>query len=129
MGEVKHTPGPWAVDEFPDYVDGSDMEVLDANHFPIADVRASPIINRWPERFPEMDHWAAGADDGRTQIYRAQDELLANARLIAAAPDMLAALKMLRDADDMDVREGVSGTMGPEQRGIVDAVLAAAEGR
>ncbi len=96
MNSQKHTPGPWTLDAFEDYVDGTDMEVLDGHNFPIAEVEASPILNRWNKRFPEMGHWADGADDGRTHIHRSQQELLANARLIAAAPDMLAALKQVR---------------------------------
>ena len=98
MGEL-HTPGPWGLDMFPDYVDGTDMEVLDMAWFPIAEVAGRPIINRWHERYPKMNHWAEGADDGRTQVCRSQPELEANARLIAAAPELLEALeKLIRDA-------------------------------
>lgn len=49
--------------------------------------------------------------------------------LIAAAPDMLAALKMLRDADDIAILEGYSGGMGPDQRSKVDAVISKAKGK
>lgn len=31
-----HTQGPWGLDTFPDFVDGTDMEVLDSDNFIIA---------------------------------------------------------------------------------------------
>jgi hypothetical protein len=48
-------------------------------------------------------------------------------RLLCA--ELLAALIMLRDADDIGVREGYSGTMGASQRACVDTAIAKAEGR
>lgn len=90
---AKHTPGPWGLDTFPEYVNGTDMVVHDKDGFPIATIKASPILNRWEEQFPEMGHWAEGEADGRTVRDRTQEELEANAHLIAAAPDLLAALE------------------------------------
>jgi hypothetical protein len=79
------TKGVWTLDNFPEYVDGTDMEVLDCDGFPIATVEGSPILNRWSERFPNMSHWADGADSGKTHRHRNQSELLASAALIAEA--------------------------------------------
>jgi hypothetical protein len=106
MLEAKHTPGPWTLDEFNDYVDGTNMEVLDEQNFPVADILAHPLLNRWHERFPAMAHWADGVADGLTQVDRAQDELLANARLVAAAPVLLDALVSLTNsASGLSFRE------------------------
>lgn len=49
--------------------------------------------------------------------------------LVEAAPKMLEALKMLRDADDIALSEGYSGTMGYIQRANVDAAISKAEGK
>lgn len=87
------TPGPWTLDACDDYEDGTDMEVLDQSNFPVASIEGRPILNRWSERFPQMDHWAIGAGSGLTQTVRSQEELLANARLIAAAPALVEALE------------------------------------
>lgn len=98
----KHTPGPWVLmPEF--HGDHGQYYITDeADGSEIASVTA----------------WIGE--------HRAEAE--ANARLIAAAPDLLSALVMLRDADDIGVREGYSGGMGPEQRFHVDAAIAKAEG-
>lgn len=50
-----------------------------------------------------------------------------NARLIAAAPDMLAALVMVRDADEDCKRDGLP-TIPPPARCKIDAAIAAATG-
>ena len=51
----------------------------------------------------------------------------ANARLIAAAPDLLEALTKLRDADDMGKPDG-HNFMGPELRAATEAALSKAQG-
>lgn len=55
------------------------------------------------------------------------DELLANARLISAAPEMLAALEMVRDADNDCHRDGLETIPRPARQKI-DAALAKARG-
>jgi hypothetical protein len=50
-----------------------------------------------------------------------------HARLIAAAPDMLSVLTMLRDADDMGKPDG-QNFMGAEMRAAVDDAIAKVEG-
>jgi prepilin-type processing-associated H-X9-DG protein len=66
---AQHTPGPWTVDKMP----ACDVPFRDVNI-----LRAD-------------GHAAAVAIDADIN----EDELVANARLIAAAPDMLAALEAL----------------------------------
>jgi hypothetical protein len=52
----------------------------------------------------------------------------ANARLIAAAPELLEALVMVRDADD-DCRADGLPTIPPMARAKIDRVIAKAEGQ
>jgi len=76
MGEVKHTPGPWQLVAADDYEIHSDAV---------------------PEAFP---HHCKGDDLGRFVALignRADDFGRANARLIAAAPELLEALRELLD--------------------------------
>lgn len=68
---TKHTPGPWAVNPINAQVD----ELRDGKAIPVCRML-------WP-----------------TEL-RGEDETLKNARLIAAAPEMLAALqRLVRDAE------------------------------
>lgn len=76
--ESKHTPGPWRVEEGTTLVWGAcnpDDTYSYGMGYPIAEARISPCSS-----------WAKGpsVDDG-----------IANARLIAAAPEMLKALKLV----------------------------------
>lgn len=74
----KHTPGPW------------ELAVMECKSWSICTVYAAE--QGWVEIF---------APDGGTEDWRAENS--ANARLIAAAPDMLNALHALCDAaDDSD---------------------------
>jgi hypothetical protein len=61
-------------------------------------------------------------------IKTVRDESEANARLIAAAPDLLAALVMVRDADEDCHRDGLPTIPGPA-RGKIDAAIAKATGK
>ena len=71
-GVSKHTPGPWRIDEWGDIVAG------------LRDIAETAHI------------WNDGGDDTLPEMRRA------NARLIAAAPDLLAACKALLDAIEGD---------------------------
>lgn len=106
--ETKHTPGRWRVAEDANenlFGDAISIDILDERDFPIASVEAAPVIHNWPSKFPNMQHWADGAADGRTQIERPRAEVIANACRIAAAPEMLEALQKIpqRYMDDMDI--------------------------
>lgn len=79
MNTNAHTPGPWTADE---HRDGLDIRPALGSPADAAKIR--PCIGYVPKvRFD-----GAGADCGQTP-----DEQRANARLIAAAPELLAALE------------------------------------
>lgn len=96
----KHTPGPWTIE--PD--DWDHDIVVEATH----DCQYHPVA--------KLDH---------NPSCRTFEEVVANARLIAAAPDLLEALKTVMEAliADLPQAEG-----GPTVQGAL-AAIAKAEGR
>lgn len=79
---MKHTPGPWRVDE----------------------TKALGAYGVWTEAATHPGHDGAGYPSqicsvGPTNKEIPRDQRDANARLIAAAPELLAACKMLLDGD------------------------------
>lgn len=104
----KHTPGPWKID-------GPKAMNIQCNiHRVIND-------DRFPAAFvPAWDQPAPGEEDGT-------EEARANARLIAAAPDLLEALKALRDA--VEASKKMNGREYIDLGIQVNAAIAKAEGR
>ena len=85
MSKIKgHTPGPWRYAETSGR-DGGQLTPESVTVFSLSDAELAPC-RAYGDTLEQM--WA-------------------NARLIAAAPDLLAALKRIRDARDYFVREGV----------------------
>lgn len=80
---MTHTPGPWRT--YPN-AEGLNLEIETANDFPPAEIARV--------------HWMA---DGKNNEALKQ-ESLANARLIAAAPELLEALKESTNAIDALVK-------------------------
>lgn len=84
MSEAKHTPGPWRI-------------VIDDDGNPLS---GRPMIAAAPELDCAIVHW-----DGFKQWFwesaRGEKEMHANARLIAAAPDLLEALELFLSAADI----------------------------
>lgn len=125
----KHTSGEWRISEDLNenlFGDAISVDVLDEQDFPIATVDASPIIHDWQKKYPNMHHWADGADDGRTQIERPAEQVVANARLIAAAPDLLEALIWYVETDE--VSEMAGNEFWLEGRSRARAAIAKATG-
>jgi hypothetical protein len=101
--ENEHTPGPWKVGS--STPDGSRV------------VAIAPIA------------WcgANSSFSAASQSISAK-QALANARLIAASPDLLEALEMVRDADDDCKMDGLPTIPGPA-RARIDAAIAKAKGQ
>src|SRR5262245_8831819 len=105
MSEQKHTPGPWTVD--------SDESIAVR---PNGDGGRVCTLN-----------WLRGRQglNGR----REANEVEANARLIAAAPDMLAALTEIVSADEAALAElasfGVADLLSPAIHRLTDMARAA----
>lgn len=86
MKEFKGTPAPWAVTE--------GLTVVDSKGFEIAKMpQAYRILNNY-EALTGARHWAERK--GETFLDVDDEENLANAHLIAAAPDILEALNECR---------------------------------
>jgi hypothetical protein len=125
---IEHTPGPWRIiDEAPYLVFGSLHGVAIATVDPS---RQGPIRGYLTDRINMTDEEYAESETDEWHERR-QAEMLANARLIAAAPDLLWALREVLDS---------LGALGNHSdlcgRGITDAdqeriwrTLAAVEGR
>lgn len=73
--DMKHTPGPWAHTNDVSEEVFADIESVDGLLY----IRAQ---------------WGAMRKLSKSEKQNLQDEMLANARLIAAAPDLLAALQL-----------------------------------
>ena len=84
---AQHTPGEWGFGENGKNVFGGDIDIriLDADGYPIAELPYEPILDGYGEKLG-VDHWALHEDATRE---RSEEEMEANAHLIAAAPDML----------------------------------------
>ena len=106
----KHTPGPWKLEPYDSCLAGDD--------FQWGGIWAGPVM---------LD----GINYGQPPYTPIKPETLermeADARLIAAAPDLLEALKMVRDADDDCKRDGLP-TIPPAARATIDAAIAKATG-
>ena len=107
MSGDQHTPGPWRVYRSPD---------------------GSAIIGIGVNRPGDPDH-GAGITDPRFGLWGSGAEREANARLIAAAPDLLSALKLFRTkVYNAALCSGMDHEWATEACSLADAAIAKAEG-
>lgn len=105
MSEAKHTPGPWSLERVPIQSRGGSNTAYKIGPFTCC------LYDDWRPR-------EAGTSEG---------ENAANARLMAAAPDLLAACKMaLRDVGDGGPSSDYASAYTVSQ---IKAAIARAEGR
>lgn len=108
----EHTPGPWKV-VMPDEDDKFDTEIV---------VGMKSFLDN-PGRYRSIDRWLSETCVGPGE--KGYEEHLANARLIAAAPDLLEALVMVRDADE-DSKRDLLSRIPSAARAKIDAAIAKA---
>ena len=103
---MSHAPGPWKIDG--QFDDGVDVGIIDAN--------GDEILGISPMDGLDLDQWG--------------ERSLANAHLIAAAPDMLSSLRVIFELS----RNGSSNVVNTDRRLLSIATecqqaIAKAEGR
>jgi hypothetical protein len=114
---VKHTPGPWTVRTCKGH--GLDQIDAEADGFTIADVEAVS--------FASVGGYAEHPANPKQRKAR-PGEPEANARLIAAAPDLLAALQKLINKINWAFDSEIQGVLA-EEVDAAEAAIAKAEGR
>jgi hypothetical protein len=101
--KIEHTPGPWGISS------------------------QTPTIIKAFDAFGETDIMIGNAAGYSGSPFFPSDEVAAaNAKLMAAAPQLAHALTMVRDADNDAERDGLP-RIPAAARATIDAALAAAE--
>ncbi len=132
MAEQKHTPGPWIFSEFCK-ADGSPIETVDD----VADT-----VRQSAQRGTRAQLFGVSLDDADTPDAEGRSTVVCytgngpnahnNARLIAAAPDLLAACRLVSALGEAERREDSDAVWTDEFRSIFEAseaAIAKAEGR
>lgn len=104
---MKHTPGPWKF-----YHEVFRAQISSRKIIEIQDSNGIPIV-KW---------------SGFDGIDRPKKETIANARLIAAAPELLDALDEMIDAFPVEEKEGLRNVIQRIALGKAKAAIAKAEG-
>jgi len=88
IDRTTHTPGPWKVDDYHE----EECIVVAADGFPIGYAQQVCILPGYDEKL-KVTHWSS--HKGKAYVERPIEQAQANARLMAAAPDLLAAAKLI----------------------------------
>lgn len=96
----RFSKGPWTVDETYVDVDGA---ILGADGFPVCSTEQTAILPGYDQKLG-VRHWSD--HEGEAFITRRPEEVQANARLIAAAPDLYEALRAYVDYTEAGVECG-----------------------
>lgn len=108
----EHTDGPWRAQDYPQRLKGQEMSALEVRG---VSSRAGPDRDRVQDRHIAFVGWPGGTH---------RDQMEANARLIAAAPDLLEAAKKAEGVlADMKRGEGEDHVLSE-----LHAAIAKAEG-
>lgn len=115
MSEERHTPGPWRACRNGDCTCGSVWSI--PGDFPVCTVQGEPVA-------VVHQHMADAPD----LIYQSitPEMKAANGRLIAAAPDLLGALRAIVNSD-MAMREEDEGRVSPELEAARAAIAKATQ--
>ena len=112
---MSYTPGPWS--------QGRTLMTSQTRRWSAAELTENDLVER---RMVFANFLAL--DDGRSRRRVAVCESEADARLIAAAPELYEALVMMRDADNDCHADGLPTIPSPA-RAKIDAAIAKAERR
>lgn len=115
MSEFKGTPGPWSVHQY--YSDAAC--VTDSDGMTIVTAEKVGILLGWPDK--GFEHWG---DEGAHRDI-SQDEQAANAKLIAASPELLEACQRARNQFCAAGYEPKAGSMNPTECLLLAQLIAA----
>jgi len=121
--QTKHTPGPWKVSVM---MATDDMIVRDGGGAWVHSSRRIEAASGALICEVTSDSWIEGANSGYPLV-RSRAEMLANAALIAAAPEMLEALKTMVKIGDLHYGMATGEKGGPAIQ-KARAAIAKAEG-
>lgn len=115
MNEAKHTPGPWRVEVTSDGWDGKTTHIVGGD--------GMSVLSGWGYDASGLS-WGASSAESTVE----ENAVNPDACLIAAAPDMLAALKAQEAADNADPKLDWKALDDLAER-LRIAAIAKAEGR
>lgn len=106
MSEFKGTPGPWVASDH--YYDVT--TVIDGNGLQVVKAERCAVLQGWDEK--GFKHWA---DSEEAHRWLSADEQTANAKLIAAAPELLEACLRIQAQLRQAGITSVAGSLNPAQ--------------
>lgn len=115
MSEVKHTPGPWIiVDNVQPPLPGYEAR-SSAKHIGTFDIKTEPCEDH------EVGLWLGAVHPYECSGFTSKEQAAANAKLIAAAPDMLEAIQCALNIKDLWSAQQ-HGTVSADHAGEMEAL-------